>query len=209
MGKIQVLFAVTFCVLLLGCEKPKPLGETLPGVTLVERRPKDGTLMLRFCFKNMDRVDWKKRILKAQLMKGDGSPSPGGPLFQEPVPEFSIDLAVGKIAESDSVLFVASWGKSTNGIIDESERIELPGPDGQPNLVTVLGTAGLQITQILHPCTGPNISVPFNPDRGIDLVRIEPTVRGADLAQTKPEARVLRVWAERATAAARTESDNP
>jgi hypothetical protein len=209
MGKIQVLFAVTLCAFLLGCEKPKSPAEALPSVTLVERKPKDGTLMLRFCFKNMDRVDWKKKVLKAQLMKADGSAKPGGPLFKQPVPEFSINLAVGKVAESESVLFVASWGKSTNGLIDESERIELPGPDGQPNLATIPGTADLQITQILYPCTGPNLSVPFDPDRGIDLVRLEPTVRGTDLAKTKPEVRVLRVWAQRVTAAVRTETDNP
>jgi hypothetical protein len=209
MRTVRVFAAAAFCVLVLGCEKAKPREAALPGVTLVERMPRDGTLLLRFCFQDMDRFDWKRKVLKAQLVKADGKPEPGGPAFRNPAPEFSINLAIGKVAGSDSSLFVASWGKSTHGLIDESERLELPGPDGVPNLVTVPGTEDFQITQILRPCTGPNLRIPFDPDRGIDLLRIEPSLRAAEHGQAKPEAFVLRVWAERATSAPSAESGNP
>jgi len=195
MKNVWIFPVVAICALVPSCEKYKPPMEALPGVTLVERKPREGTVLLRFCFQDMNRFDWKKRVLTAQLIKADGKPQPGGPFFLSPSPEFSVVLVVGKVPNSDSVLFAVSWGKSTNEVIGNPVSIELPSVDGQPNQATVAGTADLQVTQILHPCTGPNIRIPFDPDRGLDLVRLEPSARAGDLLDTKPEPRVLRIYA--------------
>jgi len=199
MKNLWIFAVVAFCVVVLGCQKYKPPMQALPGVTLVERSPEDGNLLLRFSFQDMDRYDWKNKVLKAQLIQADGKPELGGPGFKDPSPEFCIDLVVGKLPESESCFFVASWGKSTGGVIGESEHIDLPGPDGEPNRVTVSGAANFQISQILRPCTGPNVRIPFDPDRGIDLVRIEPSFQAGDVVGTKPLPRVLRIYAARAT----------
>jgi hypothetical protein len=142
--------------------------------------------MLRFCFTGLDSVQMKNRVLKAALVKSGNKALQGAAVLGEPGGEFSITVGVGKFPDTEGVFFVPMWGKSLKGAPLESKTLDLPGPDGETNRVSVRGAAGRRITQILHTCTGPDRPAPFDPARGIDLVTVG----------TAPEAYVLRVWAE-------------
>ena len=181
-GTCSVL-VISLCVSLSGCSESKPAAETLPELTLVERNPQGSTMMLRFCFTKLDRLDWKNRVLRAQVVKSGEKPKPGGPQFANPAPEFTIKVLVGKPTGTERVLFVPHWGKSMDGLIGESEPFDFAGTDDS---VTVTGTAGRRLTQILKTCTGPNRTVPFDPKKGVDLLTVG----------FKPNAWSFRVWVE-------------
>ena len=198
---MKILCAMSVLLLaasLVGCTPPRPRTETLPAVTLIERRPMDGTIMLRFHFTNMDRVGWKGQALRAQVVKAGKKPTAGGPSFPSPQAEFVFELGVGKVTEGEGVIFVPAWGNARGGRIIESQPIEFIGFDGTTNRVTVTGTGGQRLTQILATCTGPDRPVPFDPRVGIDLV----TVGFGSSAYS------IHVWAAPAPAPESTETDN-
>jgi hypothetical protein len=181
-----MMLITVFTAALVGCGPVKRPPESLPSVSLIERKQMDGTMMLRFRFTDMDRVNWKGKELKAQLAKAGKKPGSSGSSFQNPGSEFTIEVGIGKVTEGDGVIFVPAWGNSRDGRIIESQPLEFVADDGTANRVTITGTGGQRLTQILETCTGPGRSVPFNPDTGIDLVTIG----------FAPNAYAVRVWAE-------------
>ena len=178
------LLAVAICASVIGCGGKKSPEESLPAVTLVERNRLDGSILLRFRLTHLDRISWKGKVLRAQLVKAGERPGPGGPMVAEPGPEFEIETGVGKVTESDGVFFVPRWGQSRNGLITNSQRIELAGSEGEVNRLSVTGTQGRTITQILETCTGPGQTMPWDPWRGVDLLKVG----------YRPESWTLRVW---------------
>lgn len=174
---------VSLCLSLSGCTESTPAADTLPELTLVQRTHRGSTMMLRFCFTKLDRVDWKNKVLRAQVVKSGEKPKPGGPKFIDPAPEFTMNVLVGKPAGSERFLFVPDWGKSMDGFIGEGESFDFAGT---PDSVTVTGTAGRRITQILKTCTGPGRTIPFDPKKGVNLLTVG----------FKPNAWSFRVWVE-------------
>ena len=168
-------------VWLLGCGEKPPPADTLPEVTLIERSLDDTTMLLRFCLTRLDRVDWTRKVLRAQVVKAGGTPVPVGANVTDPGPEFTIKILVGKPTEGEKVLFLPAWGRSKNGIIEDTVPFDF---EGTPDSATVAGSANRKLTQILKTCTGPGRTINFDPKKGVDLV----TVGRGDSAY------VLKVW---------------
>ena len=161
---------VAVCVFLVGCSEKKPPAGTLPQVTLTERSPKGSTILLRFCLSKLDRVDWTNKLLRALLVNSDMKPISVVANVAYPGPEFSIKVLVGKATEDEKVRFIIlAWGPSTDGIITESVPFDF---EGTPDSATIPGSAGQRLTQILQTCTGPNRPMPFEPDKGVNLVTV-------------------------------------
>lgn len=184
MRRLGWMLAAVICAVPFGCGPKKPPEETLPSVTLVERKRMDGSILLRFRLTHLDRVNWKGKVLRAQILKADADPSLAAVSFTEPGNEFEIEVVVGKVAESDGVFFVPRWGKSKNGVIVDSQQLEFTCPGGEINRVIVDGTQGRRITQILETCTGPGESISWRPAKGIDMLKLG----------YRPNAWVLKVW---------------
>ena len=169
MRSLPLTMVLCTALLVLGCGETSPAPETLPQVTLTERSPKGSTLLLRFRLSKLDRVDWTNKLLRAQVVKGSAKPIPAGPKIANPGPEFTIKVLVGKPTETEKVLFSPTWGKSQDGIITETVPFDLEGtPDG----ATVPKSKGRRLAQILQTCTGPNRTIPFDPNKGVDLVTV-------------------------------------
>ncbi len=178
-----IVAAVVAC--LGGCgEAPPPAPETLPSVTLTSRDDTGDQITLTFTFEHMERANWRGRLLRAQILKPGGKPASGGPVMKDPPGTISVAVAVAKDPGSETVLFVPMWGKSAV----PSEMFNLPAPGGQTNMVSLPGYAAHRIRQVIQTATGPDRPVPFQPEKGIDLIT---------LGKTAPDIYVLRIWAER------------
>jgi hypothetical protein len=187
MKRLTVLLALFVGLALVGCAEDKPPELALPKVTLVTREVKEDTITLRFQFTELARARWTGKVLRAQLVKAGEESSGALPAFADPAPEFTLEVDVCKPVGSETALFVARWGKSSEGIIGRSELIDLPVAGGKLNSVTLSGMASRHVTQILQVCTGPNRAIPFDPEKGVDLLTLG----------FAPEAYSLRVWAEK------------
>ena len=188
MRMLCAMLAACFAAVLVGCEDERPPEQRLPKITLVKRDAAEDTITLRFRFTEMERLNWKNKVLRVGLVKSGKKPAPGGPEFKGPSPEFIIEISVGKPAGSETVFFVPMWGKASEDILVDGQPFELPLAGGKGNHITIPALAEQRISQILNTCTGPGHSVPFDPDTGIDLFTIG----------YLPDAWSLHVWVERA-----------
>ena len=185
MKTLQGLILAALVALPAGCsprQAPPPAPETLPSVTLTVREDKGDQVMLSFLFEHMERANWKNRVLRAQIIRFGGSPVIGGPVMKNPPDTVSFAVGVAKQPGSVNVLFVPMWGKAA--VPDES--LDLPAPGGQTNLVTLPSYGPHRVRQVLTTCTGPDRAIPFQPDKGVDLITVG---YGA-------ESYGIRVWAE-------------
>lgn len=171
---------------LLGCDgAPPPVPSDLfPSVTLSSREDKGNEVTLTFTFEHMERANWNGRLIRAQILGPDGKPAVGGPILKDPPGTITVAVALAKDPGSETVLFVPMWGKSD--VPDEA--LNLPAPGGQTNTVVLPGYAEHRIRQVIRTATGPNRAVPFQPEKGIDLVTV---------GMKAPDIYVLRVWVER------------
>jgi hypothetical protein len=186
MKALLVIITAAMVACLAGCaEKPPPPADTLPSVTLTSREDQGDQILLTFTFEHMERAIWRGRVLRAQILKRGDKPVAGGPVMTDPAGTITVAVAVAKSPLSEAVLFVPMWGKSAVA----EEMLDLPAPGGQVNRVALPGFAEHRIRQVMLTATGPDRAVPFQPDKGIDLLTV---------GKVAPDIYVLRVWAERA-----------
>lgn len=179
-----VALAIITGVSAAGCGSgPGSDADRLPSVTLVSRVDGDDEVTLTFLFTKMERAGFSGKALRVAIVKSGEKPSSDGPFMKDPPGEMSVAVSVGKVTGSASVLFVPMWGASD--FPDEFLDLDVSG--GGINTVSLPTLAELRVKQITQTCTGPNRPIPFDPEKGIDLV----TVGYA------PDAYRLRVWAER------------
>jgi hypothetical protein len=169
MRALFVTLAACFAVAMIGCGPSKTPEQTQPKVTLMKRDAERDTITMKFSFTDMDRVNWKNKVLRVQLVKWGEKPGPGGAQFKDPSPEFVMEVAVGKPEASESVLFVPVWGQAVNGVLTAPQPFDLSTSDGTANKVTLAGLGAQRVNQILNAFNGPARPVRFNPAKGIDL----------------------------------------
>jgi hypothetical protein len=186
---LAAVVMVTGAVWFAGCgEGPGPPAATLPVVTLKERTVSGDSIALTFLFTQVERYNWSGKVLKAQLIKADGEPEGQPAVFKgSPAPEFTMKLSIIKIPSNTSVGFVPFWGTSKGGAMTSLDSPRLYDQPGDPNRVTITGTEGQKVSQIVETCTGPDQPAPFNPGRGLELV----------VVGFKPNAYVLKLWADK------------
>ena len=176
-------------VVVAGCVRSRPAPDKIPAVTLVEKRMMSSrnSILMRFRFTHMDRVDWTGRLLKAQVLKSGDRPRPKGSAFVNPQQEFVIEVGLIKVPGSDAVSFVPRWGNSREGLITAADGPELKLTSDENDQVSLPGTADQNLSQFLQSCVAPEKTVPFDPDAGLELI----------VVGLKPNAYVLRVWTEK------------
>ncbi|GAF86513.1 unnamed protein product [marine sediment metagenome] len=161
-------------VLLVGCGGDKEPEKPMPIVTLVERRArKQGeNLLLRFKLEHMDRYDWEGKALASNILDVDDEMIANGPVFPRPAREFTIELDVTKKRGDATVTVKLRWGFSKAGTIIEAEQPDLLGPDGLRSVADLPAYKDKRLTQVLETCVAPDKSVRFNPDEGLDLIKL-------------------------------------
>ncbi len=159
------------CAILAGCGPGggTPATDRLPSVTLTLREAEGDQITLAFRFEHMERVKWSGKVLRAQIVKLGEKPVSGtGPALRDPPGEIYAGIAVLKTPGSDRVIFVPMWGASDG----EAEPIDLAAPDGDVNVVSIPAYKEHRVNQVLQTSGGPDRPVPFDPDKGIDLITV-------------------------------------
>jgi len=177
-----------------GCSKKKVSPGELPKAAFMQRtvkprkkgEPPPLTVTLEFRLSELQKYDWKGKALRAQILVEDEPPVYSVNEIVKPVPEVTIELTLGKSVGSAKVLFNAIWGKSAGGEMTRSEAIRFPDSAELGRYVTVPGIEGRHISQVIQMCGNLRKPLPFDPDKGIDLV----------IVGFGDEACRLRVWAE-------------
>ena len=184
MRTLCVALAIIAGMSAAGCGSgPVSEADRLPSVTLTSREAGDDEITLTFLFTKMERANFSGKALRVAIVKTGEKPSPDGPFMKDPPGEVSVAVHVGKVTGSASVIFVPMWGPSDF----PTEFLDLAISGGGTNTISLPALAELRVKQITQTCTGPNRPIPFDPEKGIDLI----TVGYA------PDAYSLRVWAER------------
>ncbi len=160
-----------------------PEADRLPSVTLTSREDVGDEITLTFLFTKLERANFSGKALQIGIVKSGEKPSPDCPFMKDPPGEVCVVVRVGKVTGSSTILFVPMWGPSDF----PSEFLDLDVSGGGTNTVSLPALAELRVKQITETCTGPNRPIPFDPEKGVNLV----TVGYA------PDAYSLRVWAER------------
>jgi hypothetical protein len=184
MRTLCVALAIVAALSAAGCGSGSvPEADRLPSVTLTSRDDGDDETALTFLFTKMERANFSGKALRVAIVKSGEKPSPDGPFMKDPPGEVSVAVRIGKVTGSASVIFVPMWGPSSV----PTEFLDLAVPGGGTNTVSLPALAEHRVKQITQTCTGPNRPIPFDPEKGIDLI----TVGYA------PDAYSLRIWAER------------
>ena len=161
-------------VLLVGCGGGKQPEKPMPMVTLVERRVRrqGENLLLRFKLEHMDRYDWEGKALASNILDVDDEMIANGPAFPRPAREFTIELDVTKKRGDATVTVKLRWGFSKAGTIIEAEQPDLIGPDGLRSVADLQAYKDKRLTQVLETCAAPDKPVRFDPDEGLDLIKL-------------------------------------
>lgn len=170
-GLVWTLAGMLALMLPMGCGGKGNDDKPMPMVTLIERKPIRDGVQLRFKLSNVDRYNWERKALAANILSaGDTKMTADGPVLGKPESDIIIELVVTKKREDTQADVTLSWGPE-GGEIKKAEP-DLLGPGGMRNAADVSDYEGMRVTQIMKTCGAPDKDVRFDPDKGLDLIEL-------------------------------------